>query len=54
MSNGEIAFLALVLCTFGAFAVTLFSVSGGFRGQAPSAPARRSTREPARGAQAHA
>ena len=31
MTNGEIAFLALTMCAFAAFIVTLFSVSGCFR-----------------------
>jgi hypothetical protein len=54
MTGGEMAFLALVLFGFSAFAVVLFSVSGGFRGRAPTSAARTSDELPVGGAQAGA
>jgi hypothetical protein len=50
MTGGEMAFLALVLSGFSAFAVVLFTVSGGFRAHAPS----RTARAPVGGARAGA
>jgi hypothetical protein len=54
MTGGEMAFMALVLFGFTAFAVVLFSVSGGFRGQAPTSAAPASDKLPAGGAKAGA
>ena len=36
MTGGELAYLVLVLVGFSAFAVVLFTISGGFRGHAPT------------------
>ena len=52
MTGGEMAFLALVLFGFSAFAVVLFSVSGGFRGDTPTRAARAPDKLPVGGAKA--
>jgi hypothetical protein len=54
MTGGEMAFLALVLSGFSAFAVVLFTVSGGFRGGAASSAPRVPAKLPAGGAKAGA